>query len=92
MVLVEHGILKGQMARPAVRHQELLDGLVMLGGLVKILGLTVGQTAEAAIARLMLLFAVLLNLALGGALPCAHALKISALVKGHLAHGVFVGA
>lgn len=91
MVFVEHGVLKGQMARPAVRHQKLLDGLVMLGGLVKILGLAVGQTAEAAIARLMLLLAVLLNLPLGGALPCAHALKIGTLIESHLAHGVLVG-
>jgi len=59
---------------------------------MKILGLAVGQAAQTTVARLVLLLAILLDLALCGALAGTHTLQVSSLVEGHLTHGVLVGA
>lgn len=86
MIFIQHGILEGQVTGATVRHQELLDRLVMLGGLMQIFRLAIRQTAKTAIARLVLLLAVLLDLPLSGTLTSTHALQISTLTQCHGTH------
>lgn len=90
MVFIQHGILKSQVTGATVWHQELLDRLVVFRGLMKVLWLAICQAAKAAIARLVLLLAILLNLTLCGALTGTHALQVGSLPQCHSAHRVLV--